>query len=88
MKVMNKKPFLPERASVNLSQALDSIGDQVPRELDFSHFFLFNYPENEPNNQKSRKNVSKILKKVDRRKQGKTRKNATKSFRNAFRPLI
>ena len=38
----------------------------------FHIFSIFTYPENGPNMQKSRKILSKILKKVDRRKQGKT----------------
>ena len=41
----------------------------------FHIFSIFTYPENGPNMQKSRKIVSKILKKVDRRKQGKTPEN-------------
>ena len=45
----------------------------------FHIFFIFTYPENEPNMQKSRKIVSKILKKVDRRKQGKTTQNSSET---------
>ena len=41
----------------------------------FHIFSIFTYPENGPNMQKSRKIVSKMLKKVGRRKQGKTPPN-------------
>jgi hypothetical protein len=44
----------------------------------FHIFSIFIYPENGPNMQKSRKIVSKILKKVDRRKQGKTPPNPSR----------
>ena len=45
----------------------------------FRIFPIFTYPENGPNMQKSRKIVSKILKKVGRRKQGKTPPNPSET---------
>ena len=45
----------------------------------FHIFSIFIYPENVPNMQKSRKIVSKILKKVGRRKQGKTPPNPSET---------
>jgi len=45
----------------------------------FHIFSIFTYPENGPNMQKSRKIVSKILKKVDPRKQGKTPPNPSET---------
>ena len=48
--------------------------------IEIFHIFpIFPYPENRPNMQKSRKIVSKILKKVDRRRQRKTPPNPSET---------
>ena len=54
----------------------------------FHIFSIFTYPENEPNMQKSRKIVSKILKKADRRKQGKTPQNPSETIPHTFRASV
>ena len=46
----------------------------------FHIFSIFTYPENGPNMQKSRKIVSKILKKVDLQKQGKCAQNHSQTL--------
>ena len=48
----------------------------------FQIFSIFTYPENGPNMQKSRKIVSKNLKKVDPRKQGKWAQNPSQTLSN------
>ena len=45
----------------------------------FHIFSIFTHSKNGPDMQKSRKIVSKILKKVDRRKQGKTPQNSSET---------
>jgi hypothetical protein len=50
----------------------------------FHIFSIFTYLENGPNMQKSRKILSKILKKVDRRKQGKTPQNRSETLSSSF----
>ena len=54
----------------------------------FHIFSIFTYPENGPNMQKSRKILSKILKKVDRRKQGKGPQNPSKKVSHTFRASL
>ena len=50
----------------------------------FQIFSIFTYPENGPNMQKSRKIVSKNLKKVDRQKQGKWVQNPSQTLSHLF----
>ena len=54
----------------------------------FHIFSIFTYSKNGPNMQKSRKIVSKILKKVDRRKQGKTPQNPSETVSHTFRASV
>ena len=54
----------------------------------FHIFSIFTCPENGPNMQKSRKIVSKILKKVDRRKQGKTPQNLSETVSHTLRASV
>ena len=54
----------------------------------FHIFSIFTYLENGLNMQKSQKILSKILKKVDRRKQGKTPQNTSKTVSHTFRASV
>ena len=85
IKVMNKKLFLPERASINLSQALNS---DRRSDSSWSRFFTF-FPFS-PTLKMSQicKNLENRVENSEKSRSPKTRKNTPKPLRNGFRLFV
>ena len=82
MKVKNKKHFLPESDSINLSQHWIQYVDRVSHDRDFSQFFHFHLPWKWPKYAKISNNRAE---KSEKSRSPKTRKMSPKPLPNGFK---
>ena len=85
MKVKNKKHFLSESASINLSQPWPQYVDRVSHDRDFSQFFHFHLPWKWPKYAKISNNRAE---KSEKSRSPKARKKSPKPLPNGFPPLF